>query len=321
MDGIGAKQLGGEVTLSSHGAYASTEAIPFSNQATPSSEQLEPELLSKKAKLSGKEIKLSGKDVKLSGNQVTPSSDEVEPSNNKDSANGALSDLARTRLRATWTEWNTLHTFTDSLHLNRLFLQGKREANFNHVRPLEEESTELIPGLLALHDLGILTVSSQPFIEQPGTIKESETGVGQWHQRPYIDFLIPQKDRIPRSLVVKFHDLLFEHPKIVTVVRNYQHPEHCCRPLRSNFADGHVVTRYRHSETIEELDAAAWEDETIIGQFRYPPLVPMKVLAPPECIEITVAARSWEEDVDLVALIKVAMREAGIPALYRDSAA
>lgn len=90
--------------------------------------------------------------------------------------------------------WRKATTFADLLKLNVDFIKGKHKMTPYHCGPLDPETDELIRGLLQLHELGIFTYISQPFVS---TIeKDKDSGeYFELRQRPFLDIVIADADQ------------------------------------------------------------------------------------------------------------------------------
>ncbi|KAL8732594.1 MAG: hypothetical protein Q9181_003876 [Wetmoreana brouardii] len=217
-------------------------------------------------------------------------------------------------------EWQMLQHYRAALYLNRLFLNGERPCTFYHDRRPEEESDELLSGLLHLHDHGLLTIGSQPFRRQPERLEQG--GREYWYQlrqRPFLQFLVPQEDLIPRRLVAKFCRFLSAHPRIVTLVHYHHHHRHGGKLLRSNLHGEHVVTKDRAAMTLKELDEEPFRKLTVLKQEMMDELDAIEALVRVECLHVTVASRSWDINFDLLKLVKDIAVEAGIKPAYAES--
>ena len=107
----------------------------------------------------------------------------------------------------TLLKWYEANDFDDLLRLNRAFLRGESEFTLYHAGPIFVETTPMVPGLLRLHDYGMLTWQSQPWeIRDPfkcGCCMDR--GWVQVEQISFISFLLPQSDdRIPKETLKAF---------------------------------------------------------------------------------------------------------------------
>ena len=215
-------------------------------------------------------------------------------------------------------EWHSTKTYDEAIELNRLFIQGERICTNYHCGPLDEESELLIPGLLTLHTFGILTHGSQPFKKEPEYI---ERGGGWWfqgQQRPYLQFLIPQNHRAEEYAVHKLCELLLEDPRIATfIVQPKEDLDNGCEPWATTMDEWHPVTGVRAALTVPELWAEEFDFSTSTGadasifvhtgdDWNVPSINHAR------CLDVTVASQDWDEDLDLLKLVKDAAMEAGI---------
>lgn len=232
-------------------------------------------------------------------------------------ANGYLSLPEEATIATVRQEWQAATTYAETLHLSRLFLTGERNCNINCGGPLDPESKKQVAGLLSLHNYGVLTHNSQPYWRPRPEILEQGGGFwAQQRQRPYLQFLIPQRNRIPVLCVDLFADLLMAHPKIVTRICS----ANWTPPMRCNFEDEnqHVVTKERAALSIRELYREPWTEVTIL-----PPMDANEfqewgvgIINAAKPYDIAVAARSWDERLDLVELVKDIAKAAGIGPMY-----
>lgn len=212
-------------------------------------------------------------------------------------------------------EWQTSPDYNAALSLNRLFIKGKRTCSIYHWATLEEETAPLIPGLLALHDYGLMTYGSQPFDRKPERLA---IGGGYWYQirqRPYLSFMTPLKDRIPQDTIERFCTLLLMHSRIVAIVKQPG------QPFRSSMPETHIVTITRSALSIEELYAEPFKPYTCVpcnGTLESETWEVEAVIAA-ECLNISVASRSWDEDMDLLALIEGVAVAAGLERVYAET--
>lgn len=65
--------------------------------------------------------------------------------------------------RQSWEQtWSNARTWEDLLDLNRRYLLGDLNISANCAHPVDDETQEIVSGLLRLADFGLLTTSSQP---------------------------------------------------------------------------------------------------------------------------------------------------------------
>ena len=95
---------------------------------------------------------------------------------------------------ATSRTWKGLQTYEDLLQLNRAFLQGEEEISSYHLGPIYNETRPLVPGLLRLHDYGLLTYCSQPASIEFAREKCpccKEWAFKCYQQRAFVSFILP----------------------------------------------------------------------------------------------------------------------------------
>ena len=228
----------------------------------------------------------------------------------------SMSDRAvsSTSMQATNTEWFSLGTYAEALKLNRLFIMGLRKASIYYWASLDPESEELIPGLLDLHNYGLLTHDSQHF---EGTQFTARTGGAYWtagRQRPYISFLIPTVDCIPGKQFQQLSINLLDRPEIIIRVLKHDGKRLCTKTC-----DDHVVTQSKEALSVEELFEEPWGNhsgipskETSKSGISWN----VEALERAKCLDISVASRSWDRDVDLAVLVKDTAVKAGIRPVY-----
>ena len=212
-------------------------------------------------------------------------------------------------------EWYALQSYSGALSLNRLFLRGQRNCSIYHWGPLDPESGALVSGLFSLHDYGLLTYESQPFEIKPQFI---ERGGGWWsqrRQRPYLSFLLPQNDRIPKNSIENFCTFLLAHPKIVTIINQRG------KPFRTSMLDHHIVTKERVALSIKELYAEPFDPFSIVPREEKDESYEwgVEAIIRARCLDIQVASRSWDENVDLMNLVEGVAEAAGIGRVYAES--
>lgn len=108
-------------------------------------------------------------------------------------------------------QWRTAEDWEGFINLNRAFLRGESKLSCYHMGPTFEETDELAPILIRLHDYGILTFESQPtgvrgpYEENCSCCKNHQ--FVQKVQRPFVSFMLPQhshemsKDALSKFLV------------------------------------------------------------------------------------------------------------------------
>ncbi len=97
--------------------------------------------------------------------------------------------------------WRAAGKYSKILNLNRKYIDGKLLSTPYQEEPFDEE--EWKPGLLSLHDYGLMTKDSQ---------SSKHEWVETWN-RPFLEFLLPRSDL---NIMEAFCEALCRHPKIVT---------------------------------------------------------------------------------------------------------
>lgn len=80
---------------------------------------------------------------------------------NKPSLDSCKVILQKAR-EVTLKKWSKAENYGELVHLNRCYLQGALYDTPYYSAPIDAETHELLPGLLRLHDFGIITIGSQP---------------------------------------------------------------------------------------------------------------------------------------------------------------
>ena len=91
-------------------------------------------------------------------------------------------------------EWCTAETFQDLIRLNIKFIKGQILSTSYYLGELNPETHSLVSGLLKLHELGMLTWQSQPYMEENG----------EPCQKPFISFLIASENK-PEELIKRLN--------------------------------------------------------------------------------------------------------------------
>ncbi|KAL8845086.1 MAG: hypothetical protein Q9176_000758 [Flavoplaca citrina] len=198
-------------------------------------------------------------------------------------------------------QWRALHSYQGALKLNQTYFRGELPCNIGYHGPLDAETKNLVPGLLRLHQYGFLTHESQPF--EP--VKRQ-----QKHQNG-----APQQDRIAKTAVEKLTLLLLAHPSIVTIVA-YGKGD---RSYRTNIDDPHTTTEYRFARSADALTKEDFKANASIPPGYHHVTEDwgdVDAVTSAQCLDITVASRSWDGDVDLAKLVEDLAIEAGIQRDY-----
>ncbi|KAL8886389.1 MAG: hypothetical protein Q9215_005902 [Flavoplaca cf. flavocitrina] len=213
-------------------------------------------------------------------------------------------------------QWRALHSYQGALKLNQTYFRGELPCNIGYYGPLDAETKNLVPGLLRLHQYGFLTHESQPFEPVKRQQKHQNGGWWQeWRQRPYLSFLAPQQDRIAKTAVEKLALLLLAHPSIVTIVA-YGKGD---RSYRTNIDDPHTTTEYRFARSADALTKEDFKANASIPPGYHHVTEDwgdVDAVTSAQCLDITVASRSWDGDVDLAKLVEDLAIEAGIQRDY-----
>ena len=197
-------------------------------------------------------------------------------------------------------EWEKAQIFTDLLKLNIRFLRGEVDCTPYH-GPLDEETYNMIDGLLNLHDLRILTTGSQPW-----KITRGVTNDGQYYeewQRPALIFAVADKDQPQRVL----DNLLLQES--AGIIRVYGASLFSSTVLDGAFQEPRPITIYRTSRSLEGLKEAHWESYSVLS----PPEQELEEeflrneawrIEKPWVFQVY--GRSWTENTDLIKIVAMA---------------
>lgn len=143
-----------------------------------------------------------------------------------------------------------------------MYLTGRVDVSPTYGVPISLETDKILPGLIRLHEYGLLSTDSQP----GGAWGPNCTlgrGWVQFKQRPYFQFLVPTVHRkIEADKVKKLIELLLKHEKIVTSVWSDCHDYPRSSDGSVNEAREVAPTTYRDEEAPgDEEDEKAKEDD------------------------------------------------------------
>ena len=193
--------------------------------------------------------------------------------------------------------------------------------------PIRLEAYPIIPGLLPLHDYGFLTTQYKPFKNDgPDVVADEEDWSSVWceqKQRPWLQFLIPRDNtRISAKKIKKFCNKLMKEQHIMVKIADND-----TEKFSQNFdidEDGTLIlTEGRRAASREELlkqkmtilyltprwnqhEGAEWQDYT------WPAVESTRPL------EVDIVARSWEENLDLQALVEELALSVGMTRVYAE---
>ncbi len=195
--------------------------------------------------------------------------------------------------------WRAAGKYSKLLNLNRKYIDGKLLSTPYHEEPFDEE--EWKPGLLSLHDYGLLTTDSQ----------SSKHGWVETWNRPFLEFLLPRSDI---NIMEAFCEALCRHPKIVTWIiksPSFGDGPNESKPIFStnNFGDNsrgdYVLSKTRTTGSRSALTGIDFELESRPenGGWRHPKFNCANV--DNWCaLNITIAGREWIEPVHLPNLVR-----------------
>ncbi|RMX85879.1 hypothetical protein D0868_15255 [Hortaea werneckii] len=93
----------------------------------------------------------------------------VAPSDSSSEELSEHSTCSEGEQEAVMRDWRLAESFQELLDLNRKFMRGESKRSCYHSAPIFDETVALVPGLLRLHDYGMLTMESQPGTAPPPT--------------------------------------------------------------------------------------------------------------------------------------------------------
>ena len=201
--------------------------------------------------------------------------------------------------------WIAVQEFTELLVLNRKFLQGEILETPYYCAPIDEETLPLVEGLLKVHDLGLLTYSSQPY-QDDRCFRVGEDWA-DYQQRPFLSFLVADKDGLGLELFRK----LQERPEIVVqAAQSYPY-----RLWPGSYDGGLVVTRERIVDSVDSLATTPWQDLTEVchsHNLEEEGLFALEVIRRLNPLSIECAANEWGP-LDLISLVEGVAIECGLP--------
>ncbi|KAF2110284.1 hypothetical protein BDV96DRAFT_603885 [Lophiotrema nucula] len=127
-------------------------------------------------------------------------------------------------------EWNNAASWEDLLNLNQRYLRNEIFASSSYTMPPDRETMLITPGLLRLHDYGIITIESQPELDYTEQSPWLGGGWHRWVQKPWMMFLIPtEHDLVEKEKVRLLANKLLEDGKLTVSVWSecdtYRHPK------------------------------------------------------------------------------------------------
>ena len=201
--------------------------------------------------------------------------------------------------------WIEAQDFTELLVLNRKFLRGEILETPYHCAPIDEETIPLVEGLLKIHDLGLLTYSSQPYQDDRGFPVGEDWA--DYQQRPFLSFLVADKDGLGLELFRK----LQEKPEIVVqAAQSYPY-----RMWPGSYDGGLVVTRERIVNSADNLATTPCQDLTkacLSHNLEEEGLFALEVVRRLNPLSIECAASEWGP-LDLIGLVEEVAIECGLP--------
>ncbi|KAI7237593.1 hypothetical protein KC330_g3074 [Hortaea werneckii] len=225
-------------------------------------------------------------------------------------------------------EWKSAKSFQELLDLNRKFLRSESKRSCYHRAPIFNETVALVPGLLRPHDYGMLTVESQPSEDTAPTWEDCPCcpfeGWFQNQQRPYLAFVLPHEDQIPKEVVQRFLvELLIDDDFYVHVWRDGGSCRwgNCRKNIRtaSSFPQDWTTNIRKQAK---EKEGVASVTPTLAQRLDLQCGCQAEVFQTHDNVMedarpllVRVLAKSWEES-DLQALVENAAVRAGVQPLY-----
>jgi hypothetical protein len=158
--------------------------------------------------------------------------------------------------------------------------------------------------------------------------ERSEQTCAEYRQRPYVNFVLPRAEKDDPSLAIKaFYLALHFHPAIVSsIVKVFPKSRPLGTSIDQQREDGcHTVSKLRLASTEEALAEAEWRAITTIWAFdteediksEYNTLGEYEAFRNAKPLAFRVAARYWEGNFDLLALLEQLAQESGLKPVYR----
>jgi len=158
---------------------------------------------------------------------------------------------------ATLKKWQAAESWIALVQLNREFIlqsqAGEDVRTPYHTGPLDEETIELIPGLLRLHEYRLLTVCSQP-MENEGPCLDD----GRWKedkQVPFVQFLMPYEGATTEAFISN----LINDSQLTTHVYDYRNDTVWPNTVEIEVSMSREFTSYK------ALPSAEWKILTIVN--------------------------------------------------------
>lgn len=247
---------------------------------------------------------------------------EAQPTASSRSTNDRL-HIPDAERRENDLRWEKAEDFATVICLNRSFLRGETRSTVYHRAPVDAETLPLVESLLRLHDFGILTHDGQPQLqENPELI--TLNGKSFWYgrkQRAFLCLLVPRLEGPISSYSLQtFCDLLLQHPSIITHILN--DPRSAPAKIQSNTAEErYPLTLERTATIVKKLERAEYSVYTRIPGWIEEaewPSFGCDAIDRAWPLEITVAARRWNEPLDLEALVESLAVASGMGRAYAE---
>lgn len=196
-------------------------------------------------------------------------------------------------------EWEEADTFTELLELSKKHIRGEITNSLFYCGGLDAETYTLVDGLLELHDLGIMTIGSQPFSRHLG-VDRNKKYYEEW-QRPSLDCAMEGGDQAR-----KIFGALKEREKEKKDIIVYGAELFEWTPLQGEWHTD-AITITCESQTFEGLCEAKFKPYTF---FSCPGKelneVKNKAWETAKPLVFYIMGISWNENTDLIEIVKEA---------------
>lgn len=238
------------------------------------------------------------------------------------------------RKNVSMKEWeNVPADYFKILELNRRFIRGGLYCTPYDSSPLDKSTNPLHANLLRFHDFGLLTIDIQPFQEADSRVQGDSwhgccpdpipNAFSQWRQRPYVEFLLPTAHIDPQH----YQSLLSGLVARDEIYATYFLPEDTETKLGNIPHDSHPVTTFRQALELNGVNDANWEGITWVNSKPDAEWPRMEIcnfndkVAAGEPIEVMVAAKSWNEDPNILEIVLTEAEKAGMMPRFKEGSA
>ena len=192
---------------------------------------------------------------------------------------------------------------------------------------LNAETVNIAEPLLRLHDYGFLSLSSQPRTHEI-TAKD-----GLWcerQQRPFLEFFVPSSNQHVSSTTIQAFCTAFENDPAIVFFTTAKDPEAQSEGIAENgdrFVVRHLVSRERRALEKKALMGAVWKStywiawskewsnamRIVDGAWIVDQCEAVRDAVP---VSFSVAARNWDDDLDLFERLAKIAEECGMKPVY-----